>query len=121
RDRAQAHAGLAARDGDLDRHRGPRRADAPARRDRDPRARARDFLPVGRPRRTNAGADPLAHPIAMTVVKDLLTAIDADPEDEAPQLVIADLLIAEGDPRGELIVLDHRERTGQLDERDGLE
>jgi uncharacterized protein (TIGR02996 family) len=56
----------------------------------------------------------------VTVVEDLLSAITADPDDEAPQLVIADHLMAEGDPRGELIVLDHRERTGQLD-REALE
>jgi uncharacterized protein (TIGR02996 family) len=44
----------------------------------------------------------------------LLHAIAADPEDLGPQLVIADVLMSRGDPRGELIVLDHRLRTGEL-------
>ncbi len=42
---------------------------------------------------------------------DLLAAITADPDDEAPQLVIADWLLANGDLRGELIILDHHDRT----------
>lgn len=50
----------------------------------------------------------------------LQRAIDAVPEDEAPQLVLADLLQAAGDPRGELIVLDMRERVGDLVDTDGL-
>ena len=33
------------------------------------------------------------------------------PDDVAPQLVLADLLLSAGDPRGELIVLDTRERS----------
>jgi uncharacterized protein (TIGR02996 family) len=33
------------------------------------------------------------------------------PDDVAPQLVLADLLLSAGDPRGELIVLDARERS----------
>jgi uncharacterized protein (TIGR02996 family) len=42
---------------------------------------------------------------------ELITMIAADPEDEAPPLVLADLLQSDDDPRGELIVLDHRDRT----------
>jgi uncharacterized protein (TIGR02996 family) len=41
----------------------------------------------------------------------LLAAIAADPGDESARLVYADWLIAHGDRRGELIVLDHLERT----------
>jgi uncharacterized protein (TIGR02996 family) len=41
----------------------------------------------------------------------LLAAIAADPDDDAQRLVYADWLIAHADPRGELIVLDHLERT----------
>jgi uncharacterized protein (TIGR02996 family) len=41
----------------------------------------------------------------------LIAAIAANPDDEAPRLVYADWLIARGDRRGELIVLDHLERT----------
>jgi uncharacterized protein (TIGR02996 family) len=45
----------------------------------------------------------------MAVLESLLDAIDADPGDLATQLVLADALTAAGDPRGELIVLSHRE------------
>ncbi len=41
----------------------------------------------------------------------LLAAIAAAPDDESTRLVYADWLIARGDRRGELIVLDHLERT----------
>jgi uncharacterized protein (TIGR02996 family) len=41
----------------------------------------------------------------------LLAAIAVDPDDESARLVYADWLIARGDRRGELIVLDHLERT----------
>jgi uncharacterized protein (TIGR02996 family) len=51
----------------------------------------------------------------------LLRAIEADPDDVDPQLVIADWLLAHGDPRGELIVLDQRQRTGQLADPEGIE
>jgi uncharacterized protein (TIGR02996 family) len=57
----------------------------------------------------------------MTVVGDLLAAIYADPHDDAPQLVIADWLLARDDPRGELIVLDLRERTSELADPAALE
>jgi uncharacterized protein (TIGR02996 family) len=52
----------------------------------------------------------------VSVLQELLAAIEADPGDEAPQLVIADHLQAAGDPRGDLIVLDHAERRGLLTE-----
>lgn len=54
---------------------------------------------------------------------DLLAAITADPDDEAPQLVIADWLLASGDPRGELIILEHHDRTvtGGLTDHDAIE
>jgi uncharacterized protein (TIGR02996 family) len=42
---------------------------------------------------------------------DLVAAIAADPDDESLRLVYADWLLAHGDRRGELMVLDHRERT----------
>lgn len=45
----------------------------------------------------------------MSIVDDLLVAITADPDDRDPQLVLADSLLSAGDPRGELIVLDHRD------------
>src|ERR1043165_1674592 len=38
---------------------------------------------------------------------DLEAAIVADPEDEGPYLVYADWLQSRGDPRGELIVVQH--------------
>lgn len=52
----------------------------------------------------------------------LLAAIAADPGDESARLVYADWLIAHGDRRGELIVLDHLERTtpGGIADRDQL-
>jgi uncharacterized protein (TIGR02996 family) len=52
---------------------------------------------------------------------ELVRAIEEDPDDPAPQLVIADWLLVHGDPRGELIVLDHRERAGQLTDPAALE
>jgi uncharacterized protein (TIGR02996 family) len=57
----------------------------------------------------------------VNAVTELIAAIEADPADAAPQLVIADLLQSEGDPRGELIVLDHAERAGALRDPDALE
>ena len=51
----------------------------------------------------------------------LVQAVDDDPDDLAAQLVLADWLTSHGDPRGELILLDHRERRGELVEREGLE
>src|SRR5262249_51402228 len=51
------------------------------------------------------------HTGAMSVVIELVGAIEADPQDPGPQLVLADHLLSAEDPRGELIVLDHRDRT----------
>ena len=45
---------------------------------------------------------------------ELLELMRAAPDDEGPRLVYADWLLARGDARGELIVLDQRERAGQL-------
>ena len=47
----------------------------------------------------------------MSVATELLAAITADPADPAPQHVLADWLLSAGDPRGELIILDHQERS----------
>lgn len=55
------------------------------------------------------------------IISRLLAAIEADPSDESAQLVIADHLQAEGDPRGDLIVLDHAEQRGLLDDAEALE
>ena len=55
------------------------------------------------------------------MVEELLDAIEADPKDEASQLVIGDFLQASGDPRGDLIVLDHAEKRGLLDGAEALE
>lgn len=52
---------------------------------------------------------------------ELQAAIAAVPDDVQSQLVLADLLMSDGDPRGELIMLDHRERTGGLTDPDGIE
>ena len=57
----------------------------------------------------------------MSIVDELIAAIESDPSDEAAQLVIADYLQADGDPRGDLIVLDHAERRGLLDDPAALE
>lgn len=57
----------------------------------------------------------------MTIVNELLAAIEADPKDEASQLVIADHLQVAGDPRGDLIILDHAEKRGTLDGAEALE
>ena len=46
----------------------------------------------------------------MDVMAELLAAIAAQPDDPDPQLVLADHLLAAGDPRGELLVLDHLDR-----------
>ena len=55
------------------------------------------------------------------MVDELIAAIEADPADEASQVVIADYLQAAGDPRGDLIVLDHAERRGLLDDPAALD
>lgn len=57
----------------------------------------------------------------MSIVEELLAEIEADPADEGSQLVIADYLQAAGDPRGDLIVLDHAERRGLLDDLAALD
>nr|HEX4312404.1 TIGR02996 domain-containing protein [Kofleriaceae bacterium] len=57
----------------------------------------------------------------MTSTRALLDAIRAAPGDPGPQLVIADLLLEQGDPRGELIILDHGERAGRLTEPAAVE
>lgn len=44
----------------------------------------------------------------MSEEAELLAAIAAAPDDDAPRLVLADLLSSRGDPRGELIVLQCR-------------
>ncbi len=51
----------------------------------------------------------------------LQAAILEEPHDEGSQLVLADLLVAAEDPRGELIVLHHRETTVGLDDPAALE
>lgn len=55
------------------------------------------------------------------MVDELIDAIEDDPKDEASQLVIGDYLQAAGDPRGDLIVLEHAERHGVLDDAEALE
>jgi uncharacterized protein (TIGR02996 family) len=59
----------------------------------------------------------------VNVVAELLAAIEAQPDDPDPQLVLADHLLAAGDPRGELIVLDHVERRapGGLTDPEAIE
>jgi|GEM_PF-5299388 len=44
---------------------------------------------------------------------DLFAAMRAAPEDDAPRLVYADWLLARGDVRGMLILLEQRERAGE--------
>jgi uncharacterized protein (TIGR02996 family) len=51
----------------------------------------------------------------MTAEDALLAQMRAAPEDEALRLVYADLLLEREDPRGELILLDTRDRLGVLD------
>lgn len=53
-------------------------------------------------------------PIEIAINPELETAILANPDDEATFLVYADWLIAQGDPRGELITTQHGMR-GQSD------
>lgn len=57
----------------------------------------------------------------MSVIEELIAAIEADPTDEGSQTVIADYLQAAGDPRGDLIILDHAERRGLLDDPAALD
>lgn len=59
---------------------------------------------------------------AVAVQDELIEAIAADPDDPAPQLVIADWLTTMDDLRGELIVLDHADRkAGGLDDPEAIE
>jgi uncharacterized protein (TIGR02996 family) len=51
----------------------------------------------------------------------LLELMRAAPDDDGPKLVYADWLLARGDVRGELIVLDQRDRAGLLAGIDELE
>lgn len=53
----------------------------------------------------------MRHTQGMSLEDDLVAAIAADPDDVGAQLVTADWLLELGDARGELIILDHRERT----------
>ncbi|MEO8700100.1 MAG: hypothetical protein ABI867_08655 [Kofleriaceae bacterium] len=57
------------------------------------------------------------------IAVELQAAIAADPGDEGPQLVLADLLLSAEDPRGELIMLDNLERStpGGLTDPEALE
>jgi uncharacterized protein (TIGR02996 family) len=50
----------------------------------------------------------------MTPEGELLAQMRATPDDEALRLVYADVLLERGDPRGELVLLDTRDRTGAL-------
>lgn len=58
----------------------------------------------------------------MYTEEQLIAAMRAAPDSEGPRLVYADWLMARGDPRGELILLDHREHTtpGGLTDRAAL-
>jgi uncharacterized protein (TIGR02996 family) len=51
----------------------------------------------------------------------LVRDVEHFPDDLGAQLVLADWLISQGDPRGELILLDHRDRSGELRDPDGIE
>jgi uncharacterized protein (TIGR02996 family) len=51
----------------------------------------------------------------------LVRSVEDDPDDLAAQLVLADWLSSHGDPRGELILLDHADRRRELRDREGLE
>jgi uncharacterized protein (TIGR02996 family) len=53
--------------------------------------------------------------------RELLAAIYENPDDEAPQIVLADVLLGLDDPRGELILLDRRDRAGELASADGID
>jgi uncharacterized protein (TIGR02996 family) len=54
------------------------------------------------------------YPPAMTAEDALLAQMRAAPDDEALRLVYADALLERGDPRGELVLLDSRDRLGAL-------
>jgi len=57
----------------------------------------------------------------VTAEGELFELMRAAPDDDGPKLVYADWLLERGDPRGELIVLDHRERAGLLTAASELE
>lgn len=59
----------------------------------------------------------------MVLEDELIAAVAAEPDDEGPQLVLADWLQSIGDARGELILLDHRDRAtpGGLREPEAME
>jgi uncharacterized protein (TIGR02996 family) len=61
----------------------------------------------------SAGAKPKA--AKASGLAALEKAIEDDPEDEKAYLVYADALQAAGDPRGELIVLQHQNKTKEAD------
>jgi uncharacterized protein (TIGR02996 family) len=65
-----------------------------------------------------AGVDDVATGPEARALQD---AIVAAPLDDGPQLVLADLLVGAEDPRGELIVLHHRETTDGLRDPEALE
>ena len=46
---------------------------------------------------------------------DMLAALRANPHDDAARLVYADWLIERGDERGELLMLEHADRTSELE------
>jgi uncharacterized protein (TIGR02996 family) len=52
---------------------------------------------------------------------ELLELMRATPDDEGPKLVYADWLLARGDVRGELLILEHHDRMGTLTGADPLE
>src|SRR5689334_19883893 len=51
----------------------------------------------------------------MAQEKDLLAKLIDDPSDIDTLLVYADLLQSKGDPRGELIALQHKKKTDEAD------
>jgi hypothetical protein len=57
----------------------------------------------------------------MDPIAELLAEIARDPVAAGPQLVLGDQLIAAGDPRGELIILNHLDLTTDLRDRDAVE
>lgn len=68
------------------------------------------------------GMNPIkVEPLTSRTEDDLLAAMREAPERDEPKLVYADWLLANGDVRGELIVLDHQDRTtGGIQDADRL-
>ncbi|MGZ3455510.1 MAG: TIGR02996 domain-containing protein [Polyangiales bacterium] len=58
-------------------------------------------------------ATPTAKPTTKKSEPDLLEAIFAAPDDDAPRLVYADFLLERSDPRGELLTLQFRRHRGE--------